>query len=53
MDFDVNGMSSYRTYEEWKHNVAKSIADPVAFVLTVPMRNGNRITSAIVTTSLL
>ena len=32
---------SYRTYEEWKH-FEKSNCVSFDFVLTVPMRNGNR-----------
>jgi len=33
-------VSSYRTYEEWKHNTASNIII-ASKVLTVPMRNGN------------
>ena len=34
-------MSSYRTYEEWKHDMNESQEQEQGFVLTVPMRNGN------------
>jgi len=34
--------SSYRTYEEWKHFTFVPDWVSVLFVLTVPMRNGNR-----------
>ncbi len=33
-------LSSYRTYEEWKHTKSWHKAS-FLFVLTVPMRNGN------------
>jgi len=33
--------SSYRTYEEWKHHHRVHANPSHAFVLTVPMRNGN------------
>ena len=34
-------MSSYRTYEEWKHNAFAVTSKSLDTVLTVPMRNGN------------
>jgi len=35
--------SSYRTYEEWKHIYGDCVYWQAWDVLTVPMRNGNRI----------
>jgi len=34
-------LSSYRTYEEWKHVSWRSKKGSTRWVLTVPMRNGN------------
>ena len=33
--------SSYPTYEEWKHGSVWKLIDEPAFVLILPMRNGN------------
>jgi len=38
---DVDG--SYRTYEEWKRKLKGAFQELQISVLTVPMRNGNRI----------
>ena len=35
-------LSSYRTYEEWKRGFADWVREAPAWVLTVPMRNGNQ-----------
>ena len=34
--------SSYRTYEEWKPRDLHKVLNHELFVLTVPMRNGNK-----------
>jgi len=34
-------VGSYRTYEEWKHDVDLKTTYKFVTVLTVPMRNGN------------
>ena len=42
----IPSLSSYRTYEEWKRQLAKTELKANTWVLTVPMRNGNKFRSA-------
>jgi len=39
-------LCSYRTYEEWKQQLVNTDYEGEIRVLTVPMRNGNFVTSA-------